>query len=236
MIVDIAVIAALLISALIAFLRGFLREVLTIVGVVGGFFAALYGGPVFSGVIRSWMNVNEEDPGKLFDMIPYPLVADAIAYGSIFVFVVILLSVISYFASGFISSVGLGPVDRTLGVMFGIVRAILLLGLLYLPFHLLLDERTKEDLFAGSKTFFYVEWTAKKLGELLPEDFSSKEKVEEAAEGTREKLQELEILGDKEAEQDSSNNKADNAGEDIEGYSEEQRRRLDELFEDGTPE
>ncbi len=237
MIIDIAVIVALLVSAVIAFLRGFIREMLTIVGVVGGFVAALYGGPLFAGIVRSWMDVNEEDPEKLFGAIPYPMVADAIAYGSIFVGVVIILSVISYFASGFISSVGLGPVDRTLGIIFGIFRAVLLLGLLYLPFHLLLDDDAKEEWFKGSKTFFYIEWTAKSLGDMLPEDFNSKEKLEQKTAGTREKLQEMELLGDKSNEGATETDREMKSGEKnsgADGYSFEQRRQLNELLEGGA--
>ena len=42
--------------------------------------------------------------------------------------------------SGAVNAMGLGPVDRSLGVFFGVARALLLLGLVYLPFHLLLDD------------------------------------------------------------------------------------------------
>lgn len=245
MVIDIIVIVALLVSALIAFLRGFLREILTIIGVVGGYFAAYYGGGPFSGLIHTWMDINEADPAKLFDLIPYPMVADAVAYGSIFVFVVIVITVISYFSSDFISSLGLGPVDRTLGVVFGVARAVLLLGLLYLPFHLLLDDAAKESWFGKSKTFVYVEWTAKMLGNLLPEDFNSKEEAEQVTEGAREKLQNLDVL---DAAQETLNvekikdqvlKKSDQEQDQEEtdvnkGYSDEQRRGLDELFENGN--
>jgi membrane protein required for colicin V production len=236
MILDLVVIAALIISALIAFLRGFIRETLTIVGVVGGFFAALYGGPVLSEFVSTWMDIKENNPEKLFDVIPYPLVADVISYGSIFIMVLLLLSVVSYFISGLASSIGLGPVDRTLGVFFGIARAVILLGLLYLPFHLLLDEEAKDEWFGGSKTFHYVEWTAEALGKFLPEEFDSKKDVENAASQTREKLQKIEVLKQEGEDSGAENKPKKEESKDNTGYEEGQRRQLDELFEDRTQE
>ena len=65
MIVDILVLAVLLISALIAFLRGFIREVLTITGVVGGLAAAYFGGPLLAPLMRGWLGVQEGvEPNK----------------------------------------------------------------------------------------------------------------------------------------------------------------------------
>jgi hypothetical protein len=113
MIIDILVLLVLALSALIAFLRGFIREVLTIFGVLGGMVAAYYAGPMLLPLMEGWLGVDPaaEDPQKLFDIIPYTYVAAFLAYGSIFVIVVVILSIISHMIAEAVKSVGLGAVD-----------------------------------------------------------------------------------------------------------------------------
>ena len=128
---DAIVIATLVISSIIAFFRGFVREVLTIVGVIGGAAGAYYGGPDAIPVFRSLMGVSEntqnaqdqaQEQAKLFDLIPYELVADSLAYGSIFLVIVILLAVISHYISAATRKSGLSLLDRSAGVLFGVLR------------------------------------------------------------------------------------------------------------------
>ena len=92
---------------------------------------------------------------------------------------------------------GLGPVDRTFGVVFGIVRAVLLLGLLYLPFHLLMDDEAKETHFAESKTHLYIEKTANLIAGFLPSSEDVQEKADEVTNGEiKQKLMDHNILDD----------------------------------------
>ncbi|MEM7650651.1 MAG: CvpA family protein [Pseudomonadota bacterium] len=237
MIVDILVLAVLLISALIAFLRGFIREVLTITGVVGGLAAAYFGGPMFAPIMRGWFGVEEDvEPERLFGILPYDIVADALAYGLIFIIVVVLLSVLSHFLAETAKNIGLGAVDRTLGFVFGIVRGIILLGLLYLPVHLFVDGDAKANWFASSKTHFYLEKTAESLSAFIPDSAVDEaeegiEQLNEASE-TRKRLEDINLLkregegaagGDQEAGPNAAR---------PEGYSEEFREQMDMLFQE----
>src|SRR5688572_6867065 len=98
MIIDTIVGVIVLASALISFMRGLIREVLTIAGVVGGILAAVFLGPIMVPTVREWFGAGEgQTPGKLFDIIPMEIVADAVTYGVIFIAVVIVLSVASHF-------------------------------------------------------------------------------------------------------------------------------------------
>ncbi|NCC21387.1 MAG: CvpA family protein [Alphaproteobacteria bacterium] len=231
MIIDLVVIAALLVSALVAFLRGFIREVLTIIGVVGGFFAAVFGGPLLAKVVANWLAPdNEGESEKLFGAIPYDMAADAIAYSLIFIVVVIVLSVASHFIAKTASEIGLGPIDRTLGVIFGLLRGIILLGLLYMPVHLLVADETKKEWFEGSHTMFYLEWTAEALASFLPEDFDARKTGEDAVGETREKLEKLDLLG-KDSDEAEKTQDSPEGGESV-GYEEDQRQKLDRLIED----
>lgn len=235
MIIDIVVGVVTLLSALISFLRGFIREVLTIAGVVGGLVAAYFLGPSLAPIFKSWLGAGPDDePRKLFDIVPMGVVGDVAAYGAVFVIVVIILSVVSHFTAGAAKAMGLGPIDRTLGVIFGIARAIVLLGLLYLPFHLLMDQETKDGVFEGSRTHYIIEKTAEFMVQFLPES----QQVEETAQDKiKEKLKEQDILksDDKKAEEPVKDETP--AATPVkpkpgtEGYEDGQREKLDQLFE-----
>lgn len=231
MIIDIVVVIAVLASALISFMRGFIREVLTIAGVVGGILAAVFVGPVFAPMVRTWFGVGVEgaEPAKLFDIIPMEIVADATAYGVIFVAVVIVISVISHMISGAAKAMGLGPVDRTLGVIFGIARALVLLGLVYLPFHLLMDDARKEEFFKDSKTHYFVEKIAGVMAAYLPESDDVEKKMDETTSDLiKKKLEQEDLLGGGKKKTDDAAKPSSDP--DDAGYKEEQRKKLDQLF------
>lgn len=229
MIIDIVVGVIVLASALISFMRGLIREVLTIAGVVGGILAAVFLGPMLVPTVRDWFGAGEgEEPSKLFDIIPMEIVADATTYGVIFIAVVIVLSVASHFISGAAKAVGLGPIDRTLGVAFGIARALVLLGLVYLPFHLLMDEEKKEEIFADSKTHYFIEKTAGVMAAYLPESEDVEKDIKEGTDDLiKKKLEEQNLLGTgKKTETPPEEKKL----EDGAGYDDAEREKLDKLF------
>jgi membrane protein required for colicin V production len=202
-ILDCVVIAVILVSAIIAFLRGFIREVLTILGVGGGLVAAYFIGPSLAPVFLKWIAgaAPEPDAKCLKHMIPCDAVADVMAYGAIFIIVVLVLSIVSHFLSSSAKAVGLGAVDRTFGVVFGVVRGIALLGLLYLPFYLMTDKEDRAKIFEGSTTQVYVEATSTFFAGLIPQDANGEKgrkeqrKLESMAESTRQKMQDMNILG-----------------------------------------
>lgn len=233
MIIDIVVGVVTLLSALISFMRGFIREVLTIAGVVGGLVAAYFMGPSLAPLFKGWLGAGPDDePQKLFDIVPLSLVGDVAAYGAVFIIVVIIISVISHFTAGAAKAMGLGPIDRTLGVIFGIGRAIVLLGLLYLPFHLLMDDKTKEEVFAGSRTHYIIEKTAEFMVQFLPE---SQEVEQTAQDKIKEKLQEQDILKSDDKKEDDEKPAATPDDKGAEGYKDEQREKLDALFGEEKP-
>lgn len=259
MIVDIFVLAVLLISALISFLRGVIREILTIAGVIGGTAAAYFGGPLLSPFMRDWVGsyapastdtaeagekAAEEAP-KLFDVLPYDVVADVLAYGIVFIVVVAALSILSHFLAEGAKSLGLGPVDRTLGFVFGLIRGALLVGILYLPVYFFVtDEDTKEAWFSASKTHFYVEKTSAAIASFIPQsavDEAGKniEKVSEA-DKTRKKLEEINLLRSKDGSTPSQDMMkkpiAPPATDNKSGYTPEFRQQMDTLFEEGKTE
>ncbi|MEM6781565.1 MAG: CvpA family protein [Pseudomonadota bacterium] len=230
MVADIIVGAVVLVSALISFLRGFIRETLTIIGVVGGLLAALMLGPKFTPIVNGWYGIEPdmEDMPKLFDLIPMDWISMATAYGLIFIIVVALISLASHFLAAGAKAAGLGPVDRTLGVIFGIARAVLLLGLLYLPFHNMMGEETKTELFGESRTHIYVEKTSEVIANavvgFLPGDGEMKKTVEDSF---KKNLIEQELLKRQGGEEQSAP-----AQTPEEGYQDDQRDDMDKLFQE----
>ncbi len=239
--VDIFVAIVVFVSALIAFLRGFIREVLTILSIVGSSVASFIGGPLLVPVMRGWLGVveGEEDPEKLMGIVPYPFLADALAYGVIFILVMIILSVVSHFLAEFVKNIGLGALDRTLGVVFGLGRAVIVLGLIYLPFFYLAGDSNKKEWFANSRTHVYLEASSGWISGFLPK--GTEEAVEDGAEtadkafDVHKKFEELGVLDRKDAE---TGDEAVPAPKD-DGYDHNFREQMDSLIEknvDTTPE
>lgn len=174
LILDIVVIVIILISSIVAFLRGLVREVLTILGLGGAALTALIAGPKLAPGIEGWLTggLPEDSEAKLWGFVPYDIAAMCFAYIGLFVITLIVLSIISHYIAKSVHAVGLGPVDRSLGVVFGVVRGLLLIGLLYMPFHMLMEEKDKEDWFASSHSYGYVEQVSEILVGFMPKSWS----------------------------------------------------------------
>jgi len=252
MIVDSLVLVVLLISALTAFFRGFIREVLTIGAALGGSAAAYAFGPYLKPFMRGWLGVTHGNPGevvaavqegtegaaeavpaKLFGVLPYDIVADGMSYGAVFITVLIVLSIISHFIAEGVRHLGLGAVDRTLGFMFGVGRGVILLGILYLPVHFFVDQDSKDAWFAGSKTQFYLAHVSGTIAGYMPANTvdSVKGSVGQIS-STREQLQNIDLL--KRNLTEIQKQDPVNGAPAKEGYTEDFRENMDQLFKDKT--
>ena len=118
--VDLVVLALMLVSGLLGAMRGLVREVL---GVAAWVAAAFVAGPY--GAFRyaaPWVRRHISDPG----------VADAVAFGSVFLIVLILLWLVVRSLSNAVRGSALGGLDRTLGLVFGLGRGAALLVVAYI--------------------------------------------------------------------------------------------------------
>lgn len=116
--VDYAILAVVLISAFVSLLRGFVREALSLVGWVLAFWVAMRFSPNLSGVIG--------------DAIAEPTLRVIAAFVGLFVATLVVTGVINYFAAQLVQRTGLTGTDRMIGVVFGILRGSLLVGVLVL--------------------------------------------------------------------------------------------------------
>jgi membrane protein required for colicin V production len=113
-VVDIAILAVLLLSALLAFVRGCVHEVLSVAAWVGAALATLYG--------------FEHAQPYARDLIAIDLLADIAAGVVIFVVTLILLSIVTRIFSGRVRDSSLGALDRSLGLVFGLARGALIIA------------------------------------------------------------------------------------------------------------
>ena len=141
--VDIGVILVLLISAGVSFSRSYSRS-LTIVGVMGAL-AALIFVEVLSRLTHGWFGIKDGvDAGKLFDILPMvwlPILRLTPWCSLVFCFTATCQLLLSSSAHGWS-----WPIDRTRwGFSVWPARGVLLLGLIYLPFYLILPEDNKKN-------------------------------------------------------------------------------------------
>lgn len=139
--IDSIVIIVMLLSALFAFFRGFVRELLTIVNLGGAAFCAWLFSKDLLPVTDGWMGVDrslsEEAQAKLpkvWGVVPPDMMSTFLSYAIIFFGVFLVLSLAGFYISSTIKALGLGPIDKILGFVFGAARGFLIVFLIYLPF------------------------------------------------------------------------------------------------------
>ncbi len=121
--VDLAVIGVLAISALLAFVRGFAREVLGVGAWVGAVLAAAWAFPYARPHFRQWLGT--------------PDLVDPVTFGAVFVVVLLVLLVISSWIGSLVRRSALGGLDRTLGLVFGLLRGAAVIVIAYIAAGLL---------------------------------------------------------------------------------------------------
>ncbi len=190
MALDLVVLGILFVSAVVAFLRGFVREIFTIGSLAGAGIATLMFGPNLKPMVSGWIiDPNAATPQKLFDLIPYEMLVPVIAFAIVFVTSLIILTIVTHLVSRGVHSVGLGPVDRSLGVAFGLVRGTILIGLMGLVLNFVLSDEQRETYFGESKTYPMVNYTAELMQALMPGrdvvEKVAKKKINTALDATR---------------------------------------------------
>lgn len=118
--VDLVVLAVVLVSGLLGAMRGLVREVLGVAAwVVAAIAASPYGAFPY---VAPWVRKQFSDPG----------IADAVAFGGVFLIVLVLLWIVVRMISNAVRGSALGGLDRTLGLVFGLGRGAALLVVAYI--------------------------------------------------------------------------------------------------------
>jgi membrane protein required for colicin V production len=156
---DIILAAIMLISGFLAMLRGLTREVLSILSWAVAALATLYFFPKYQAQARVYI-----EPA---------LLADAALAGSIFLVVLIIVSLITVRISDGVLDSRIGALDRTLGFVFGLARGLVLVVIAYLFFTWLVPEDTQPTWIRNARSLPILKQTGAGIVSLLPEDPAS---------------------------------------------------------------
>ena len=107
---DLAVLAIVLISALLASVRGFTREILAIISWVAAAVAAFYFYPQALPYAKQYIS--------------NPTIALIASIAAVFLVTLIIVALITVKISDFILDSRIGPLDRSLGFLFGAARGV----------------------------------------------------------------------------------------------------------------
>jgi membrane protein required for colicin V production len=156
-VVDLGVAAVILLSALVAFSRGLVREILSIGAWVVATLATIYGLPYLRGIARGHIST--------------PLIADSVTGVTIFIVTLIACASISHVIARHVRSSGFGAVDRSLGLLFGVLRGAIVVCLAYLAMVWAMPkEADRPDVVTNARSLPYVAQGAELLRSLLPKD------------------------------------------------------------------
>lgn len=154
-VLDIAVGAVLIVSALFALVRGLAHELFAVVGWIGAILATIYGFPYVKPYARQ--------------IIAVPWAADLAAGVVIFILTLIVLSVFTRMISQRVQDSALNAVDRSLGFLFGLARGALLICLAYIAYDRLLERTEHPHWMTSARSLPLIQTGSQMLIALLPE-------------------------------------------------------------------
>ena len=163
--VDIVVLAVIALSTLLALGRGFVKEVLSIFGWIGaaiGTFLIFFYVPQ----VREFAN----------QQIAEPLLADIAAAVSLFVILLIVLGFFNHAIASRVHASSLGPLDKSLGLVFGLVRGVVLVALAHMAMTdwLLPEKSRRPEVVNQARTEPYVAMAANFIKDLIPQDLKDR--------------------------------------------------------------
>jgi membrane protein required for colicin V production len=152
--VDVLVVVIVIVSTGFAIWRGFIRETLSIFAWATAAFAALYIGPYAANLLHA--------------RFPNTSFAPALGYAGMFLMVLLPLSFISYRFSESVKNSPVGPVDRSLGSAFGVVRGLAIAGLAYIAFSMLVPIPKQPDWMTQARLLPVIQESSHVLISLMP--------------------------------------------------------------------
>lgn len=153
---DWVLLGVLLASMLLGFWRGLVYEVLSLVGWVAAFVVAQWLAPE----VVVWLPMIQGAP----ESVQY-----AVAFVVVFVVTVFVAGFVSWLIKKLVETVGLRPVDRTLGGVFGLARGVVLL--LALTVVLQLTGVARDAWWASAQGPAWLQVILTGLKPLLPQNF-----------------------------------------------------------------
>ncbi len=123
---DIVILVIIGLSTILAFARGFAREVLSL----ASWIIAAYGALFISPLILPWVG----------EYVAPQWLAMTLTYLGLFIAILLICSLIATRLSDSLKNSSVGPLDRTLGIIFGAIRGFVIVCLAYMLILLVLPE------------------------------------------------------------------------------------------------
>ena len=156
---DLALLGIVLVSALLSMVRGFTREVLAIASWAAAFAAAYFFYPQLLPYLKEYIHKDT--------------LAVAASVAIIFFATLILVSVVTVRVSDAILDSKVGPLDRTLGFLFGAARGFVLGVIAFMLFNYLVPQQNQPQWIATAKTRPILQNTGEQVVAMLPEHLAS---------------------------------------------------------------
>lgn len=153
---DWILLGVLLTSMVVGLWRGLVYEVLSLAGWVAAFFVAQW----WASDAIAWMPFIKSAPAS---------VQYAVAFALVFIATVFTAGLVSWLIKKLVESVGLRPIDRALGGLFGLARGVVLL--LVLTVLLQLTQMTQETWWSTAEGPIWLDRALRGLKPLLPQSF-----------------------------------------------------------------
>nr|WP_306267166.1 CvpA family protein [Pararhizobium sp. IMCC3301] len=155
-ILDGILLGVMLISAFLAMMRGFVREVFSIGTWIAAAAAALFFHPLLLPYIEPYVSND--------------LLSVALAAAAVFFVTLILISFITIRISDFILDSGVGPIDRTLGFMYGALRGLLIVVVAMMIFNGLVQREKRPEWVSNAQSLPVLLEIGRRITAALPQD------------------------------------------------------------------
>ena len=155
--VDSLVLLVVVISAIVAFARGFVAEVLGIGAWIGAFFVASATAHLLRPTMRVWLGSAD--------------IADPASYAAVFLVALIILSVVTGMIGGMVRASMLGGIDRTLGVVFGLARGVVIVAAVYIGASSAIPSDRWPDAVAQTRSLPHIYTIALWLVRFMPPEY-----------------------------------------------------------------
>ncbi|MEY4879134.1 MAG: hypothetical protein RJB62_603 [Pseudomonadota bacterium] len=153
-VIDLLVALVVLVSAVYAAWRGLMRETLSIFSWVVAAYLTLRLFPSFRPLLRG--------------VIGPEWLSDLVVFFGIFILILVPLSVMSFRMSEKVKRTEIGPVDRVLGFVFGVGRGLVVVGIAYIVFSIMVPAQNQPNWITQARLFPVVENTSDVLLSLVP--------------------------------------------------------------------
>ena len=158
---DILIIVILGYSLVRGLFRGLVKELSSIIGVLGGFYAAYTYYKVLAGLLAGFIN----DTSYL----------NILSFLAIFCGVLIVIGVLGVIIKYLLNIAFLGWVDRIGGVVFGVLKGVLIVSILFITLTAFLPKGTA--FIKNSELAPHVSWVSEKMAKVISKEMKQEFKA-----------------------------------------------------------